>query len=631
MPVAAQAGEDQPKVKLYVNNRVIPVELVRGPLPHVHAGPTGGGRAQGQRQRQEQRWLIPLEAAKYLGMRAEPLPSPTPAGAGAGGGSGGVLVRWGAGAGEGEQMQMRLPPGELALIGKEAFIPLERLVQLVGGRLIELEGAIYAFVPQARLYSVSYDRAGEALTLKLSRLAPLEAECDRAGRKLTLRLYNTALGVAPGTSRFTGGRLRGLELRPIEPSQVLLELELPPGVGYRLTEEVSEGLILLRVHLHLLRLELEAEPDSRWKALVPAPAFSRSSPSSNVGASRPGVRLQLTPWISYHREVRPVGAGKVRVDYLLVRRYQERYRLRAALPEGGLGAPASVPVAEMVQRGGAIAGINANFFDPGTGLPIGLVIKDGQLLSAPYGRRAVLGVDLFGGITIFSSKITLYLATEGGELELNGLNEPLGHEGLYLFTSHYGLPIRAPSAGLAFELRGETVRRIVPVEPGDHLPRPSSGSDSDGALLVALGGAARGLHLELGERAALGWRTEPPLFLPLRDAISAGPLLLREGRLALDHDHEGFSEGFARGRAARSAVGITREGDLIMLIAQGVGGSPGPTLEELALLMRELGAVEALALDGGSSASLVFRRGLRLEELGSGREVPVGLILVPRS
>lgn len=101
----------------------------------------------------------------------------------------------------------------------------------------------------------------------------------------------------------------------------------------------------------------------------------------------------------------------------------------------------------------------------------------------------------------------------------------------------------------------------------------------------------------------------------LVDSVGGGPRLLPE----LTSIEEGFVAvvGGARVRDAlgetqpnaRSAVGITAAGDiLLVMVAQSPELQPsGLTLAELAGLMRDLGAVDALNLDGGSSTTLYYR------------------------
>ena len=67
----------------------------------------------------------------------------------------------------------------------------------------------------------------------------------------------------------------------------------------------------------------------------------------------------------------------------------------------------------------------------------------------------------------------------------------------------------------------------------------------------------------------------------------------------------------------RSAVGLTADGRLILATVDGreTGVSEGVRLTELAELMLERGAVQAINLDGGGSSTLVVRR--------AGTETPV--------
>ena len=59
----------------------------------------------------------------------------------------------------------------------------------------------------------------------------------------------------------------------------------------------------------------------------------------------------------------------------------------------------------------------------------------------------------------------------------------------------------------------------------------------------------------------------------------------------------------------RTAVGYTSEGDLLLLIVDGrQSESRGVNLDELAKIMKDIGAVEALNLDGGGSSS-IFAKG----------------------
>jgi hypothetical protein len=129
------------------------------------------------------------------------------------------------------------------------------------------------------------------------------------------------------------------------------------------------------------------------------------------------------------------------------------------------------------------------------------------------------------------------------------------------------------------------------------------------------------------------------------DLLQAGPLLVRDGRVALaaGDDAEGFSAGshqfdsdITRGRYPRAALGVTPTRLLAVACDGRTDRDAGMTLTELAQLMRALGAGDAINLDGGGSASLVYNGRLRnrpREEHGvdvlGGRAVVTALVFDP--
>jgi hypothetical protein len=169
--------------------------------------------------------------------------------------------------------------------------------------------------------------------------------------------------------------------------------------------------------------------------------------------------------------------------------------------------------------------------------------------------------------------------------------------------------------------------RALPVEPFD------SPWDGERACLHA-----DGAELAIRPRRELGE--------PRGDLLQAGPKLLggRHPLLRTGHDPEGFSAGarqfdsdITAGRYPRAALGITGS-EMIAAVCEGrADDEAGLTMAELATAMRELGAVDAINLDGGGSASLVVANALlntpREEhglELVGGREIATALQFVPR-
>ncbi|MEH2379838.1 MAG: phosphodiester glycosidase family protein [Nostoc sp.] len=105
----------------------------------------------------------------------------------------------------------------------------------------------------------------------------------------------------------------------------------------------------------------------------------------------------------------------------------------------------------------------------------------------------------------------------------------------------------------------------------------------------------------------------PPAGCKLVDAVGAGPRLLPE----LTSVQEGFVDNANKRDAlgsnqpnARTAVGITRDGSVVLVMVAQKSSAPansGVSLPALADFMKTLGADQAMNLDGGSSSSLYYK------------------------
>ena len=153
--------------------------------------------------------------------------------------------------------------------------------------------------------------------------------------------------------------------------------------------------------------------------------------------------------------------------------------------------------------------------------------------------------------------------------------------------------------------------------------------------------------LHLAGEVRIAPRKELPADPP-GDLIQAGPLLLRGGLPVIPEDGVGDPEGFSsetehfdeditEGRLPRTAV-ATGHGRLIAAIAQGrMPDEEGLTLREMADVLVQLGAVDAMNLDGGASACLIGHGEMRntpRESDGTadphGRPSPTGIVLRTR-
>jgi len=117
------------------------------------------------------------------------------------------------------------------------------------------------------------------------------------------------------------------------------------------------------------------------------------------------------------------------------------------------------------------------------------------------------------------------------------------------------------------------------------------------------------------------YTTEEAMQLNLRDAVEFSPILITNGVTAL-------SKGNSGGLNPRTAIGQREDGAVLLLVIDGrqVGYSIGCSYAEAMTIMEEHGAVNACALDGGSSSTLVYDNELKNKPCG-----PSGARLLPNA
>ena len=109
----------------------------------------------------------------------------------------------------------------------------------------------------------------------------------------------------------------------------------------------------------------------------------------------------------------------------------------------------------------------------------------------------------------------------------------------------------------------------------------------------------------------------------IEQAAGGGPWLLKDGNVCIDFAEENWNSTFSTTKHPRSAAGVTSDGKLILVTVDGRQSiSTGISLQDLALLMKRLGAVNAINLDGGGSTTLSVK-GFLINSVSEGDERPV--------
>jgi len=285
-------------------------------------------------------------------------------------------------------------------------------------------------------------------------------------------------------------------------------------------------------------------------------------------------------------------------------------------------------VSSMATRHKAIAAINAGFFRLDTsvyaGDPAGIFQIDGKLFSeANFGRIALLinnsvktcdkckNPGTRTDVSIAHLKSFAELWSETRRSNIDGIDRQLKDKEIVLYTPEFGGPTPRSESAIT-EVIIDANKRIVSVTEtngGTAVPK--------GGYVLAASGARRP---EISATAVkgkeglviLGSYIENPVtsnakmaFTNVEDIVGGVPQLIKDGKIDITWQEEKTTKSFVETRHPRTAVAKLKDGKFLMIAVDGRSESSGGiSLNDLAAYLLELGATDAMNLDGGGSTTM---------------------------
>jgi hypothetical protein len=342
-----------------------------------------------------------------------------------------------------------------------------------------------------------------------------------------------------------------------------------------------------------------------------------SGPSTEPGPIDPAVQALIGRTLRWDRLTRQ----GVRINAVRMDPRTAPLQLRPLVRPGGMEGLNSL--VQLAAQTNARVAINGGYFNRVRRLPLGALKLDGRWMSGPILNRGVAawsgrGLPRFGRLMLEE----WVAGPDGRRFPIVVSNSGYVQRGISLYTAAWGPVYRALSGSetaLVVEADGQVSRgfesleleRGVPLGPGQ-------------TLLVGRGGVQ--LPWSSGTRLQLTSRPSNALGQELQ-VIGGGPLLLQDGRIALNGSAENFSATFLRQGAPRTVLGS--DGREVWLITLEGTTDSGPTLSQTAQLLLQLGLRDALNLDGGSSTGLVLGGSHQVKGRGVAGSVHNGVGLVP--
>ena len=319
-------------------------------------------------------------------------------------------------------------------------------------------------------------------------------------------------------------------------------------------------------------------------------------------ANIPDREINWAPGLKWRQKWVKLGVANFPVTYLEIDPRQKGIKLSPmlALEPNLVGTNHLIKSVTQTQF---VAAINGGYFNRNNRLPLGALKRDGKWLSSPILNRGAIGWNDRGQIRIARLQMAETIDTSKGErLPILTLNSGYVQSGIGRYTTAWGTtysPIQANE--LIAIVQQDKVTQILPGNAAGSVNVPIP---ADGYLLALRGQPELSGSMPIGTQLTLQRQLTPPDLDTYPHIVAAGPWLVQSGRIVLDAKIENFGAAFSKESAARSAIASTATGNILLVAVHDRVGGKGPTLAEMAQLVQQLGAVDALNLDGGSSTSL---------------------------
>nr|WP_231036327.1 phosphodiester glycosidase family protein [Pectinatus sottacetonis] len=317
-------------------------------------------------------------------------------------------------------------------------------------------------------------------------------------------------------------------------------------------------------------------------------------------------------------------------DYTTFRRYDENGVLTAYIANidpakfsfvpvlGGGRTLGKNTVLNMARYYNAVAAVNASYFG-GEKEVYGLTKIDGTIATNTYLKRTAFGIDAAGKPIIGQVSYSGSVHTKNGDFFINGVNCAREANTIVEYNSFYGDSTQTNEYGIEYVVENN---KIVKINTNDTLLK-------DGQIVISANGTMKDAlnGLKVGDEMTINEDLGSDEWNKASEIIGVGPQLVKNGQIDITAAEEQIGPDVTGGQSPRTAVGITNDGHVLLLVADGRQSiSDGLTLKQLARLLIEFGAKNAVNFDGGGSSELVIKNEV-INSPSDGIQRPVGVSL----
>ncbi|HLO49668.1 MAG TPA: phosphodiester glycosidase family protein [Kamptonema sp.] len=382
---------------------------------------------------------------------------------------------------------------------------------------------------------------------------------------------------------------------------IAVDAQLDPTLVAR-TFAPGKYLTSLKVESSGSQTKIRVNVPLGWRPLV----FTLGNRDRLIVDIRPDSLIERdilwAPGLRWRQQYRNLGTSRFPVVWLEVNPRQPGVKIRPILsnPPADTG---TAPLLATAELSNVAAAINAGFFNRIERLALGAIRRDNRWLSGPILNRGAIAWNDNGEIKIGRLSLQETLITAKGErLAIAHLNSAYTQAGIGRYTSEWGGTYTPFSDGEIIV----TVQngKVISQSAGGPSKKTSFPIPANGYLLTLRSNQTAANQMPIGTNLSLESTAVPADFNRYPYILGGGPVLVQNSQIFLDAKAEGFSDAYVKQTAIRSVVGTTATGNLLIVAIHNRAGGSGPTFAEIAQIMQQMGAVDALNFDGGSSTSL---------------------------
>ncbi len=269
-------------------------------------------------------------------------------------------------------------------------------------------------------------------------------------------------------------------------------------------------------------------------------------------------------------------------------------------------------VEKLAQSRGAVAAVNSSFFswiksEPGAGYADGPIVESGSIISAVTGYNS--NGNHMGSISIDNQNRVLYdfmktnikiITATGTSIPVAQYNKPsINYNDFTILDRRWS----THSIGVS-ELYPDMNEVVVDggIVTDIRLSQPAVEIPQNGYVILTRTPGMQKIidNFQIGDPVNLSITTTPDLS-SYKMSMTGGAILLKDGKIPSP-----FSINIS-GKNARTAVGSTKDGSQLIMATVDKVNSLGMDQTDMANLMLQLGAYNAINFDGGGSTTMVAR------------------------